>query len=151
MYLCGHLATGWAGLPGQPSTALLFAVGPTDRQQIKPRSGEVYVTQEKDGEALQELACLSVFLTHFITETSRRPHLVFLYPICKPVTLTLRGVWLLVHQFFFSPLEDVKGSSGVCQLCSQTEIPTLLPNPSPASVSQPREQNVLVSSSIISF
>lgn len=81
------------GFPANPGTALLFAAGPANRQQIKSRSGAVYVTQEKAGEALQELACLSASLAHFITGTSRRPHLVFLYPICKPVTLSLRGVW----------------------------------------------------------
>lgn len=135
-------------------TAPLSAAGPANRQQIKSRSGAVYVTQES--EALQELACLSASLAHFITETSRRPHLVFLDPICKPVTLSLRGGVRSVSPpdffiLFFFPVEDLKGVqeyvSSAAKLTfrpsSQTPVQPLFPNQ--------REQNVLVSSSIISF
>lgn len=69
IYLRRRLATGLVGLAGQRSRAP--PVVEANRQQVKSRSGAVYVTQEQAGEALQQLACLSlrraclsVLLTH---------------------------------------------------------------------------------------
>lgn len=85
-----------------PKAALLLAAVLANWQQIKSRAGVVYVTWEKASDAFQQLACLSllgdsVHLSDSCALSVRHlpvcgpvycSCLVFLYPICKSITLT---------------------------------------------------------------